>query len=263
MRHGAAAPRPCTWTQPSPHVDWSAGAVELLTERPASGRGTDGRAGPASRRSASAAPTPTSSSKRPPTPSRPASRPPGRSLSRSSSRGGPGTPWRLRRHASPTTSTPRGRTCPPWRTPCSPPAPGSPTGPWSSPATGSGPPPGSGPSTGPGWAPGNHGGAARRSCSPARAPSDPAWARAWPLASRCTGRPTTRSAPPSNRTSTGRCATSSAATRRPCTARSSPSPRSSRARSPCTGSSPPPGCDRTTSSGTRSASSPPRTSRAS
>ena len=29
----ASCPRPCTSTQPSPHIDWSAGTVELLTER--------------------------------------------------------------------------------------------------------------------------------------------------------------------------------------------------------------------------------------
>ena len=32
MRHGAAAARPCTSTSRRPHVDWSAGAVRLLTE---------------------------------------------------------------------------------------------------------------------------------------------------------------------------------------------------------------------------------------
>ena len=57
-RCGTACCRgPCTSTQPSSHVDWSAGAVELLTEAAAVAARPAGRAGPASRRSASAAPT--------------------------------------------------------------------------------------------------------------------------------------------------------------------------------------------------------------
>ena len=49
--------------EPSPHVDWSAGAVRLLTEAGALARRRAGRAGPGCRRSGSAAPTPTSSSR--------------------------------------------------------------------------------------------------------------------------------------------------------------------------------------------------------
>ena len=55
-RCGTALPPTLHADEPSPHVDWSAGAVRLLTEA-VPGRRTGGRAGPGSRRSASAAPT--------------------------------------------------------------------------------------------------------------------------------------------------------------------------------------------------------------
>ncbi len=66
LRHGVL-PQTLHVDEPSPHVDWESGAVELLTEPVAWERGGN-RAGRACRRSGSAAPTPTSSSKRLPRP---------------------------------------------------------------------------------------------------------------------------------------------------------------------------------------------------
>ena len=70
----ACCRRPCTSDEPSPHVDWSAGAVELLTEARPWPQTGGARAGPACPRSGSAAPTPTSSSSRRPD-AEPATRP--------------------------------------------------------------------------------------------------------------------------------------------------------------------------------------------
>ena len=69
MRHGML-PQTLHVTTPTPHVDWTAGTVQLLTTaRPWPDR--TGRAAPGCRRSASAAPTPTSSWNRHPYQRRP------------------------------------------------------------------------------------------------------------------------------------------------------------------------------------------------
>ena len=58
MVHGdaarGAAARRCTWTSRTPQVDWSAGAVGLLTEAAGRGRRRGGRGGRGCRRSGSA-----------------------------------------------------------------------------------------------------------------------------------------------------------------------------------------------------------------
>ena len=62
MVHGDAARRPAATLhvdEPTPHVDWSSGAVELLTEARPWPRDRPPAPGRASRPSASAAPTPT------------------------------------------------------------------------------------------------------------------------------------------------------------------------------------------------------------
>ena len=59
LRARRAAPRPCTSMSRRPHVDWSAGAVRLLTERRAVAARRRRRGGPGCPRSGSAAPTPT------------------------------------------------------------------------------------------------------------------------------------------------------------------------------------------------------------
>ena len=141
MVHGDARTASCRETlhvdEPSPHVDWSPGEVELLTEARALAAETAARAAPASPPSASAAPTPTSSSSRPP-PTEPEATdaaPPRRPA--------PCCPWvlsardadalrgqagRLRAHVDdrpgPTPPTSAARSPPP--------APRSSTGPWSS-----------------------------------------------------------------------------------------------------------------------------------